>query len=106
MYQERVFVEDIVMTDQFGRVREEVIVVDDVYYGNGRVQETVVVEDRYYGGGGYGGYAGGGIYGEQVYVGQAAMTAAPVYGVNPYSNNSGMGGTYYSNNNTALLIEE
>ena len=36
--QERVFVEDIVMTDAYGRVREEVVVVDDVYYGNGMVQ--------------------------------------------------------------------
>ena len=64
-----------------------------------------MVEDRYYGGGGYGGgyggYGGGGMYGEQVYVGQAAMTAAPVYGVNAYANNSGVG---YYGNSAPLLI--
>jgi hypothetical protein len=27
----------------YGRVFEEKIVVDDVYYGNGRMKETVVV---------------------------------------------------------------
>ena len=36
-----------------------------------------------------------------MYVGQAAMTAAPVYGVNAYANNSGVG---YYGNSAPLLI--
>jgi hypothetical protein len=67
--QERMFVEDVIVRDQYGRVFEEKIVVDDVYYGNGRVKETVVVEDIYRGN------AYNNRWGEQVNVAQTAYVA-------------------------------
>lgn len=46
------------------------------------------------------------MYGEKVIVGQAAYLAEPVYGVNAYANNTGMGANYYSGNNANLLLVE
>lgn len=67
--QERVFVEDTVMVDQYGRVCEERVVVDDVYYGNQIIEERAIVEDVYMGN------PYNNIYGEKVAVGQTAYLA-------------------------------
>ena len=67
------------------------------------VQETVVVEDIYRGGG-----YNNNRWGEQVTVSQTAYAAEPVYGMNAnmYMNNTGMGNTYYCNNETLLIDEQ
>lgn len=41
--QERIFIEDKIVVDPYGRVMEERVVVDDIYYGNGVVEEKIMV---------------------------------------------------------------